>query len=81
MLMTTVSETSWDLIAAETNMPVRLSFFSNTNLVQAKSELELLDLDTLKQDSDGLTVDGSEFFALEEPIMVIVEAWGGTADY
>ena len=62
-------------------MTVRLNFFSDTNLSQAKSELDILDLETLQQEGYGLVLSSREFFELEEPILAVVEAWGGSVDY
>ena len=80
MQMTTVRETDWGLIA-ETDMTVRLNFFSDTNLQQALSEMEILDLDTMRVEGTDIVVGGSEFTDLQEPIMAIVDAWGGSIDY
>lgn len=78
--MNTVNEINWDLIA-EINMTVRLTFFSDTNRANAQDELELLALDTLEQDATDLVMSSQEFNELQEPIMAVVEAWGGRIDY
>ena len=80
MQTTSVNETTWDLIA-EANMFVRFDFYSDTNLSQARDELEILELETLAQEGSSLVVSGSEFAALEEPIMSVIDAWGGSLTY
>lgn len=80
MRMNTASEINWGLIA-ETNMTVRLSFFSDTNMQQAQTELEILDLDTMRVEGTDIVIGGQEFNDLQEPIMAIIDAWGGHIDY
>lgn len=62
-------------------MMVRLHFFSDTNRMQAESELELLDLESMQNDGADLIINSQEFTALEEPIMAVLQAWGGTVDF
>lgn len=62
-------------------MSVRLNFFSDSNLVQAQEEMELLQLDTLERDGTDLVLSSSEFYELQEPIQAIIDAWGGSIDY
>lgn len=66
---------------AEVDMMVRLHFFSDTNRMQAESELELLDLESMQNDGADLIINSQEFTALEEPIMAVLQAWGGTVDF
>jgi hypothetical protein len=80
MRMNTANEINWDLIA-EVDMSVRLNFFSDSNLVQAQEEMELLALDTLERDGSDLVLSSSEFHELQEPILAIIDAWGGSVDY
>ena len=59
---------------------LNITFFSDTNLMYAKDELELLQLDTLEQDGSSLRINSEEYRAMEEPIQAIIDAWGGSVD-
>ena len=84
--MTTASEINWDHILnpdALEDLPVsalNITFYSDTNLMNAFDELEMLQLDTLEKDGKNLTIDSQEYREMEEPISVIVSAWGGHID-
>lgn len=80
MRMNTANEINWDLIA-EVDMTVRMTFYSDSNRVQAQEEMELLALDTLENDGGDLVLSSNEFYELQEPIMAIIDAWGGVVDY
>ena len=81
--MNTAREINWDRILntdALEELPVsaiNITFYSDTNLVQAQDELEMLQLDTLEKDGKSLKLSAQEFAEMEEPIQVIVDAWGG----
>lgn len=62
-------------------MTVRMTFYSDSNRVQAQEEMELLALDTLENDGSDLVLSSNEFYELQEPIMAIIDAWGGVVDY
>lgn len=62
-------------------MTVRMTFYSDSNRVQAQEEMELLALDTLENDGGDLVLSSNEFYELQEPIMAIIDAWGGVVDY
>lgn len=59
---------------------INITFFSDTNMMYAKDELELLQLDTLEQDGANLRINAEEYWAMEEPIQTIIDAWGGHVD-
>lgn len=80
MRMNTANEINWDLIA-EVDMTVRMTFYSDSNRVQAQEEMELLALDTLENDGGDLVLSSNEFYELQEPIIAIIDAWGGVVDY
>ena len=81
--MSTAREINWDRILnpdALEEVPVsaiNITFYSDTNLMNAHDELEMLQLDTLQKDGKNLTVSAQEYAEMEEPIQVIVDAWGG----
>ena len=56
---------------------INITFYSDTNLSNAFDELEMLQLDTLEKDGKSLKMSAQEFAEMEEPINVIVDAWGG----
>ena len=79
--MNTAREINWDLIAG-VDVSILIQFYSDTNLSNALDEFDILDLDSLeKTGRGGVTVSSAEFRELEEPIMAIVEAWGGSLAY